>query len=106
MSRSEQFSKTFHEGVDAFIKGDWTLAEQKINGATDFCPKARVVIVALWVVWPREKDARTHTPTHSPGLYSQDVPSKLLLKEMKKRSSDPNTLTAPIDWKGYHDSEV
>ena len=47
MSRSEQFSKTFHEGVDAFIKGDWVLAEQKLNGATDFCPKARVVMITL-----------------------------------------------------------
>ena len=70
----EQFSKTFHEGVDAFIKGDWPTAQQKLEGATDFCPK--------------------------------DVPSKLLLKEMKKRSIDQSSLTAPVDWKGYHDSEV
>ena len=70
----EQFSKTFHEGVDAFIKGDWTTATQKLEGATDFCPK--------------------------------DVPTKLLLKEMKRRSIDPVKPTAPVDWKGYHDSEV
>merc|ERR1712039_518012 len=70
----EQFSKTFHEGVDAFIKGDWTTATQKLEGATDFCPK--------------------------------DVPTKLLLKEMKKRSIDPSKPTAPLDWKGYHESEV
>lgn len=24
----EQFSKTFHEGIDAFIKGDWPTAQQ------------------------------------------------------------------------------
>ena len=30
----------------------------------------------------------------------------LLMKEMKKRSIDQYTPTAPIDWKGYHDSEV
>jgi len=70
----EQFSKTFHEGVDAFIKGDWMTATQKLEGATDFCPK--------------------------------DVPTKLLLKEMKKRSIDPVKPTAPVDWKGYHDSDV
>jgi len=70
----EQFSKTFHEGIDAFIKGDWTTATQKLEGATDFCPK--------------------------------DVPTKLLLKEMKKRSVDSHKPTAPLDWKGYHDSEV
>jgi len=70
----EQFSKTFHEGVDAFIKGDWTTATQKLEGATDFCPK--------------------------------DVPTKLLLKEMKKRSIDAQKPTAPVDWKGYHDSDV
>ena len=28
----EQFSKTFHEGVDAFIKGDWPTAQQKLEG--------------------------------------------------------------------------
>ena len=70
----EQFSKTFHEGVDAFIKGDWGTALQKLEGAADFCPK--------------------------------DVPTKLLLKEMKKRSIDPVAFTAPVDWKGYHDSDV
>ena len=70
----EQFSKTFHEGVDAFIKGDWPTAQQKLEGAHDFCPK--------------------------------DVPTMLLMKEMKKRSIDQNTPTAPVDWKGYHDSEV
>jgi len=70
----EQFSKTFHEGIDAFIKGDWATAWQKLEGASDFCPK--------------------------------DTPTKLLLKEMKKRSIDPVTPTAPVDWKGYHDSDV
>jgi len=70
----EQFSKMFHEGIDAFIKGDWATAWQKLEGASDFCPK--------------------------------DMPTKLLLKEMKKRSIDPVTPTAPPDWKGYHDSEV
>jgi len=70
----EQFSKTFHEGVDAFIKGDWPAAQQKLEGAHDFCPK--------------------------------DVPTMLLMKEMKRRSIDPNTPTAPVDWKGYHDSDV
>jgi len=70
----EQFSKTFHEGVDAFIKGDWPTAQQKLEGAHDFCPK--------------------------------DVPTMLLMKEMKKRSIDANTPTAPVDWKGYHDSDV
>ena len=70
----EQFSKTFHEGVDAFIKGDWPTAQQKLEGARDFCPK--------------------------------DSPTLLLMKEMKKRSIDPVTPTAPVDWKGYHDSDV
>merc|ERR1719409_1490848 len=70
----EQFSKTFHEGVDAFIKGDWPTAQQKLEGAADFCP--------------------------------QDTPTMLLMREMKKRSIDPNTPTAPVDWKGYHDSDV
>ena len=70
----EQFSKTFHEGVDAFIKGDWPTAQQKLEGAHDFCPK--------------------------------DAPTMLLMREMKKRSIDPNTPTAPVDWKGYHDSDV
>merc|ERR1719421_1368840 len=70
----EQFSKTFHEGIDAFIKGDWATAWQKLEGAADFCPK--------------------------------DTPTKLLLKEMKMRSIDPVTPTAPVDWKGYHDSDV
>ena len=70
----EQFSKTFHEGVDAFIKGDWPTAQQKLEGAHDFCPK--------------------------------DTPTMLLMKEMKKRSIDQNTPTAPIDWKGYHDSDI
>ena len=36
----------------------------------------------------------------------KDVPTMLLMKEMKKRSIDPNTPTAPVDWKGYHDSDV
>ena len=31
-----------------------------------------------------------------------DAPTLLLLKEMKTRSLDPVTPTAPIDWKGYH----
>jgi len=70
----EQFSKTFHEGVDAFIKGDWPTAFQKLEGARDFCPK--------------------------------DSPTLLILKEMKKHSIDPVTPTAPVDWKGYHASEV
>jgi len=70
----EQFSKTFPEGIDAFIKGDWSTAQQKLEGARDFCPK--------------------------------DSPTLLLMKEMKKRSIDPVTPTAPVDWKGYHDSEV
>ena len=93
----EQFSKTFHEvrsclvestiipssvlllarsrqGVDAFIKGDWPTAQQKLEGAHEFCPK--------------------------------DVPTMLLMKEMKKRSIDMSTPTAPVDWKGYHDSDV
>ena len=70
----EQFSKTFHEGIDAFIKGDWPTAQQKLEGARDFCPK--------------------------------DAPTLLLMKEMKKRSIDPATPTAPVDWKGYHDSDV
>jgi len=70
----EQFSKTFHEGVDAFIKGDWPTAQQKLEGAADFCP--------------------------------QDTPTKLLMKEMKKRSIDQAVPTAPVDWKGYHDSDV
>mmetsp|Transcript_30840 Transcript_30840/g.80463 ORF Transcript_30840/g.80463 Transcript_30840/m.80463 type:complete len:795 (-) Transcript_30840:473-2857(-) len=70
----EQFSKTFHEGIDAFIKGDWPTAQQKLEGARDFCPK--------------------------------DTPTLLLMKEMKKRSIDPVTPTAPVDWKGYHDSDV
>ena len=70
----EHFSKIFHEGIDAFIKGDWPTAQQKLQGARDFCPK--------------------------------DTPTLLLLKEMKKRSIDPSTPTAPVDWKGYHDSEV
>ena len=70
----EQFSKTFHEGVDAFIKGDWPTAQQKLEGAHDFCPK--------------------------------DAPTILLMKEMKKRSIDAATPTAPVDWKGYHDSDV
>ena len=70
----EQFSKTFHEGVDAFIKGDWPTAWQKLEGAAEFCP--------------------------------QDTPTKLLMKEMRARSIDPQTPTAPVDWKGYHDSEV
>jgi class 3 adenylate cyclase len=70
----EQFSKTFHEGIDAFIKGDWPTAWQKLEGAADFCPK--------------------------------DTPTKLLLKEMKQLSIDPVTPTAPVDWKGYHASEV
>ena len=70
----EQFSKTFHEGIDAFIKGDWRTAWHKLEGAADFCPK--------------------------------DTPTKLLLKEMKQHSIDPSIPTAPIDWKGYHKSEV
>ena len=70
----EQFSKTFHDGVDSFIKGDWPTAQQKLEGVADFCP--------------------------------QDTPSKLLMKEMKKRSIDANVPTAPVDWKGYHDSDV
>ena len=36
----------------------------------------------------------------------KDTPTKLLLKEMKMRSIDPVTPTAPVDWKGYHSSEV
>ena len=36
----------------------------------------------------------------------QDTPTKLLMKEMRARSIDPQTPTAPVDWKGYHDSEV
>jgi len=70
----EQFSKTFHEGIDAFIKGDWPAALQKLEGAADFCP--------------------------------QDTPTRLLMKEMKKRSIDANVPTAPVDWKGYHDSDL
>jgi len=70
----EQFSKTFHEGVDAFIKGDWPTAQQKLEGAADFCP--------------------------------EDTPTRLLMKEMKSRSIDPSVPTAPVDWKGYHDSDV
>jgi len=70
----EQFSKTFHEGVDAFIKGDWPTAQQKLEGAHDFCPK--------------------------------DIPTKKLMAEMAQRSIDPTTPTAPVDWKGYHDSDV
>ena len=34
------------------------------------------------------------------------VPTLLLMKEMKTRSLDPVTPTAPLDWKGYHESEV
>ena len=47
-------------------------------------------------------------PMHpSPHPYlSQDTPTKLLLKEMRMRSIDPVTPTAPVDWKGYHKSEV
>jgi len=63
-----------HQGIDAFIKGDWAAAWQKFEGAADFCPK--------------------------------DTPTKLLLKEMRMRSTDPVTPTAPADWKGYHSSEV
>ena len=63
-----------HQGIDAFIKGDWATAWQKFEGAADFCPK--------------------------------DTPTKLLLKEMRMRSIDPVTPTAPVDWKGYHSSEV
>uniref|UniRef100_A0A7S3F5E5 Guanylate cyclase domain-containing protein n=1 Tax=Haptolina ericina TaxID=156174 RepID=A0A7S3F5E5_9EUKA len=70
----EQFSKMFHEGIDAFIKGDWPTAQQRLDGAAEMCP--------------------------------HDTPTKLLLKEMKKRSSDPTVPTAPADWKGYHDSDV
>ncbi|KAL1499281.1 hypothetical protein AB1Y20_011491 [Prymnesium parvum] len=70
----EQFSKTFHEGIDAFIKGDWPTAQQKLEGAADFCP--------------------------------EDTPTRLLMKEMKSRSIDPSIPTAPVDWKGYHDSDV
>ena len=70
----EQFSKTFHEGIDAFIKGDWPTAQQKLEGARDFCPK--------------------------------DSPTLLLMKEMKRRSIDPVTPTAPVDWKGYHESDI
>jgi class 3 adenylate cyclase len=70
----ELFSKTFHEGIDAFIKGDWPTAQQKLESARDFCP--------------------------------MDAPTLLLLKEMKTRSLDPVTPTAPLDWKGYHESEV
>jgi len=70
----EQFSKTFHEGIDAFIKGDWPTAQQKLEGARDFCPK--------------------------------DSPTLLIMKEMKRRSIDPVTPTAPVDWKGYHESDI
>ena len=70
----EQFSKTFHEGVDAFIKGDWGAAKLKLEAAAEFCP--------------------------------EDQPTKLLLGEIKARSVDPLTPIAPLDWKGYHDSEV
>ena len=70
----EQFSKTFHEGVDCFIKGDWPTAQQKLEGARDFCPK--------------------------------DAPTLLLMKEMKKQSIDATTPTAPVHWKGYHESDV
>mmetsp|Transcript_14090 Transcript_14090/g.42997 ORF Transcript_14090/g.42997 Transcript_14090/m.42997 type:complete len:512 (-) Transcript_14090:235-1770(-) len=69
-----QFSQVFHEGINAFIKGDWRLASERIEAALDFCP--------------------------------EDMPSILLLGEMKKRSIDPRTPTAPKDWKGYHESEV
>ena len=70
----EQFSKHFHEGIDAFIKGDWPTAQQKLDSAHDFCPK--------------------------------DVPTTMLIKEMKKRSIDKSTPTAPVDWKGYHESDI
>lgn len=70
----EHFSKTFHEGVDAFIKGDWSTAQLRLEGAYAFCPT--------------------------------DTPTLLLMKEMKTRSINPSALCAPVDWKGYHDSEV
>jgi len=35
----EQFSKVFHEGVNAFIKGDWTTASLKLAAAREFCPE-------------------------------------------------------------------
>jgi len=35
-----------------------------------------------------------------------DMPTQLLLRCMRERSTDPSTPTAPADWKGYHASEV
>ena len=70
----EHFSKSFHEGIDSFIKGDWPTAQRKLEAALEYCPK--------------------------------DTPTLLLMKEMKKHSVDPHTVTAPADWKGWHDSEV
>jgi class 3 adenylate cyclase len=35
----EQFSTVFHEGIDAFIRGDWPLAGAKLRSASDFCPE-------------------------------------------------------------------
>jgi len=70
----EHFSRVFHEGMDAFIRGEWKAATEKFEAALDFCPR--------------------------------DEPTKLLLKEMARRSSDPGTPTAPADWKGYHESDV
>ena len=57
-----------------FIKGDWSTAQQKMEGAADFCP--------------------------------EDIPTRLLMREMKELSIDPAVPTAPVDWKGHHDSDV
>jgi len=73
-----QFHQTFHEGIEAFVKGDWPLAQQKLHAAQEYCPK--------------------------------DVPTKLLMNEMKKRSKvmegGDETPNAPNDWPGYHESDV
>ena len=36
----------------------------------------------------------------------KDSPTLLNMKEMKRRSIDPVTPTAPVDWKGYHESDI
>lgn len=36
----------------------------------------------------------------------EDTPTRMLEAEIKALSIDPEKPTAPVDWKGYHASEV
>jgi class 3 adenylate cyclase len=70
----EHFSRVFHEGIDAFIRGDWPQAEDRLEAALDFCPEDMPTKLLLQQMQAIAGDARSpKAPAGWKGYHESEV---------------------------------